>query len=61
MHDALGNALVIEMRDLLAQDEVFEQGRSPQSGLQRVLVVADAHALVRRQRLAGVVDAHAFE
>ena len=25
MHDALGNALVIEVRDLLAQDEVFEQ------------------------------------
>jgi hypothetical protein len=27
MHDALGNALVIEVRDLLAQDEVLEQRR----------------------------------
>ena len=26
--DALGNALVIEVRDLLAQDEVFEQRRA---------------------------------
>jgi hypothetical protein len=30
MHDALGNALVVEVRDLLAQDEVFEQRRPAQ-------------------------------
>ena len=34
MHDALGDALVIEVRDLLAQDEVFEQRRPAQSRLQ---------------------------
>jgi hypothetical protein len=32
MNDALRNALVIEMRDFLAQNEVFEQRRAPQSG-----------------------------
>ena len=50
MHDALGNALVIEVRDLLAQDEVFEQRRPAQARLERVLVVGDRHALIRRQR-----------
>ena len=57
MHDALGDALVVEVRDLLAQDEVLEQRRAAQPGLQRVLVVGDRHALVGRQRLAAAVDA----
>jgi hypothetical protein len=39
VHDALGDALVVEVGDLLAEDEVFEQGRAAQAGLQRVLVV----------------------
>ena len=30
MHDALGNALVIEVGDLLAEDEVLEQRRPAQ-------------------------------
>ena len=30
MHDALGDALVVEVRDLLAQDEVFQQRRPAQ-------------------------------
>ena len=51
MHDALGNALVVEMRDLFAQDEIFEQRRPAQPGFQRVLVVRDRHALVGGQRL----------
>ena len=50
MHDALGDALVVEVGDLLAQDEVFEQRRPAQPGLERVLVVGDRHALVGRQR-----------
>jgi hypothetical protein len=37
--DALGDALVVEVEDLLAQDEVFEQRRAALAGLQRVLVV----------------------
>jgi len=28
MHDAFGNALVVEVGDLLAQDEIFQQRRS---------------------------------
>ena len=61
MHDALGNALVIEVRDLLAQDEVLEQRRAAQPGLERVLVVGDRHALVGRQRAPAGIDAHAIE
>ena len=53
MHDALGDALVIEMRDLLAQDEVFEQRRPARAAFQRVLIVGDRHALVGGQQDAG--------
>ncbi|MNV45774.1 hypothetical protein D3C71_1375820 [compost metagenome] len=49
MHDALGNAFVIEVGDLLAQDEVFQQGRPARRGPQRILVVTDRDALVGRQ------------
>ena len=41
VHDALGDALVVEVGDLLAQDEVLEQRGPAQPGLQRVLVVGD--------------------
>jgi hypothetical protein len=30
VHDALGNAFMVEVGDLLAQDEVFQQGRPAQ-------------------------------
>lgn len=58
MHDALGNALVIEVGDLLAQDEVFQQRRPAWGGAQRVLVVANRNALVGgqlRMRTAGLL------
>ena len=61
MDDALGDALVVEVRDLLAEDEVLEQRRPAQARLQRVLVVGDRHALVGRQLAARRVDAHAVE
>ena len=61
MHDALGNALVIEVRDLLAQDEIFEQRGPAQAGLERVLVVGDRHALIGGQHPAAGIDAHAIE
>jgi hypothetical protein len=51
MHDALGNAFVVEVGDLLAQDEVFQQRRPAQAGLQRILVVADGDTLVGGQHL----------
>jgi len=53
--------LVIEVRDLLAQNEIFEQGRPAQTGLERVLIVSDRHALVRRQHALTSVRAHAIE
>ena len=61
MHDALGNALVVEVGDLLAKDEVLEQRRPAQARLQRVLIVGDGHALIGRQRAVGRIDAHAIE
>jgi len=29
MYDTLGNSFMIEVRDLFAQDEIFEQRRAP--------------------------------
>ena len=34
VHDALGNALMVEVRELFAQDEVFKQGRAAHAHLQ---------------------------
>ena len=48
MHDPFGDSLVVEMLDLLAQDEVFQQRGAPDAGLQGVLVVADRHAMIGR-------------
>ena len=39
VNDALGDALVVEMRDLLAQDEVFKQRRPAHAALQGILVI----------------------
>jgi len=57
VHDALGDAFVVKVRDLFAQDEVFKQCGAAQPGSQRVLVVAHRHALVCRQGLACCVRA----
>ena len=53
MHDALGDALVVEVGDLLAKDEVLEQRRAAQARLQRVLIVRDRDALVGREDAVG--------
>ena len=58
MHDALGDALVIEVGDLLAKVEVFEQRRPAVTGLQRVLIILEAYTLVRRQHRTGAVLSH---
>jgi hypothetical protein len=47
--DALGDALVVEVGNLLAKDEVFEAGPTL-IGLERVLVVRDRDALLGRHR-----------
>jgi hypothetical protein len=49
MHDAFRNAFMVEVGDLLAQDEVLQQHGTPQTELQRVLVVANLDALVGRE------------
>ena len=57
MDDALGDALVIEVEDLLAKDEVLEQHRAARAGLQLVLVVGDADALVGGEMALALVGA----
>ena len=49
VHHALGNALVVEVEDLLAEMEVLERRRSTRADLQRVLIVGDRPALGGRQ------------
>jgi len=56
VHDALGNTLVIEVRDLLTQDEILEQRRTAFLRFKRVLVVGDRQTLIRRQVLALRID-----
>jgi hypothetical protein len=47
VNDALRNALMVEMHDLFAQHEVFQQDRAAFADLQRVLIVGNGNALVR--------------
>ena len=49
----LGDPLVVEVEDLLAEVEVLEQRRAALAHAQRVLVVGDRHPLLGRQRLTG--------
>jgi hypothetical protein len=58
---ALGDPLVVEVGDLLAKYEVFEQGRAPGTRFQAVLVVVDGDGLIggetrRRPVLAECVE-----
>ncbi|MNO48221.1 hypothetical protein D3C76_385530 [compost metagenome] len=61
MDDTLRNALMVEVGDLLAHDEVFEQRRPASAGLETVLVVGDLHALVGAQGLACGIAAEGFQ
>ena len=61
VHHALWNTLVVEVGELLAQQEVFEQRRAALARTQAVLVVGDTGAVVGGQRLAGGVFTKAFE
>ncbi len=54
MDDAFGDALVIEVKDLFAQNEIFEKRRPKPPGLQAVLVVGDRNSVVRGQARAAV-------
>ncbi|MNW06044.1 hypothetical protein D3C71_2023860 [compost metagenome] len=61
MDNALRNALMVEVGDFLAHDEVFEQRRPAITRLERVLVVGDAHPLIGAQGLAGGIAAHVLQ
>ena len=50
--DALGDALVVEVGDLLAQVMVLQQHRAARTRLQRVVRVGEPHALGRGEVLA---------
>jgi hypothetical protein len=54
---ALGNPLMVETDDLLAEDEVLEERRPSVACFQRVLIIVDPQSLVRREVLA--IRAHA--
>ena len=55
VNDALWNSLVIEMGDLLAEREIFQERRTARPGFQRILIVGDDDALIGRQGcLSGV-------
>jgi len=55
MHDALGDAFMVKMRDLFTHDEIFQQRRPSRADLQAVLVVGNLHTLVSAQGLASGV------
>ena len=61
MDNPLGDPLVIEVGDLLAKDEVLEQGRAAKARLQRALILRDRHALIGRERAVGRIHADAVE
>jgi hypothetical protein len=47
--DALGNALMIEMGDLLPEGKIFQERRTSIPGFQRILIVRDDDALIGRE------------
>ncbi|MNG26019.1 hypothetical protein D3C84_1109450 [compost metagenome] len=61
VNDALGNALMVKMRDLFTHDEVFQQRWPAIADLQRILVVRDLHALVGAQGLLSSIGAEFFQ
>lgn len=55
MHDTFGNSFVIEVCDLLAKDEILEQGGPAITRFERILIVVDANALIGCEKFAGSV------
>ena len=51
VHHAFWNSFVIEVRNLFAEDEIFQQRRAAQTGLERILVVGDRDALIGGETL----------
>ena len=61
MHDAFRDALMIEVSDLFAKNEIFEERRPAQPGFERILIVCYRHPLIRREGAATRIDANAIE
>ena len=51
VHDALGDALMVEVGDLLAEVEVLQQRRAADAGLERVVGVGQPQTLRGGQKL----------
>ena len=49
MDDTFGDALMVEVENLFAQDEVFEERRAARARPQAVVIVRNRNAVVRRQ------------
>ncbi len=49
VHDPLGDALMIEMKELFAKMKVLERGRTARADLQRILVVGNRDTLLGGQ------------
>jgi hypothetical protein len=59
VHDALGDALVIEVGDLLTEMEVLHEGWPALAGLQRMIGVGQPQALGGSEKLACLfLDSH---
>ena len=56
MHDALRNALMVEVENLFTEDEVFGQHRSARARFQMVLVVGNGHALLGGHGLVAILS-----
>ncbi|MCP2046516.1 UNVERIFIED_ORG: hypothetical protein J3D58_000588 [Paenarthrobacter nicotinovorans] len=51
---ALGNSLVVKVRDLFTQVMILQQNGAPRTGLQRMVGIAQPQALGCSQVLAGL-------
>ena len=60
MHHPLGNALVVEMGDLLAQVEILQQGGPAFANLERMVRVGQPHPLGRREKIPALCDGRGF-
>src|SRR4030095_16994395 len=60
-HNTLGDTFVIEVRDLLAKNEVLEQRGTAESCLERTLVVSNRDALIRGQGTIRRIHTHPVE
>jgi hypothetical protein len=59
--DTFGDALMVEMRDLLPQDEIFQQSGTTQTRFEGVLIVRDGDALICGKHAPAGIDTYPIE